>query len=463
MLRLAALTSVVLFAFPAVGGAAARTVIRVPQDYPTVQGAINAAADGDLVLVSPGTYTERINFQSKNITVESVDGAASTILDGSGAGVVAIVNADPGETPTLRGFTIRNGAGGTSADGGVDTYGGPALIENNRIVGNHFCDGGAVEAAFSTATIRGNFISDNSQTSCSGGVGGGGISIRGAGTVAVLRNVITGNSHGSWGGGLTLFAAGTPTISGNTISDNSAGAGGGAMWIVNHSDALITNNVIVGNHASEQGGGILWLVPSGYVGPRVVNNTIAGNTAAEGSAVYADGYDVAARLQNNILTGGGSAAVLECGDFNDPNPPVIVHNDVFNFGPGPRYGGICSDLTGQNGNIAADPLFANAAGGDFRLGTISPAVEVGLNAGAPATDIEGDVRPFDSNGDGNAVVDIGADEVAPRFDNRPLAPLSLDRLRPPTARGTCTRGSGGLLLPAMARRPQAPAWLKHCA
>src|SRR5689334_19154376 len=41
-------------------GATARTVLRVPQDQPSIQAAINAAATGDTVLVSPGTYVEHI-------------------------------------------------------------------------------------------------------------------------------------------------------------------------------------------------------------------------------------------------------------------------------------------------------------------------------------------------------------------------------------------------------------------
>ena len=54
----------------ALGGGMIR---RVPQDYPTVQAAINASADGDTVLVSAGTYAERTDFLRKDITVESVE------------------------------------------------------------------------------------------------------------------------------------------------------------------------------------------------------------------------------------------------------------------------------------------------------------------------------------------------------------------------------------------------------
>jgi len=46
-------------------------IIAVPRDYVTIQAAINAAVNGDTVLVSPGTYFENINFRGKNIVVAS--------------------------------------------------------------------------------------------------------------------------------------------------------------------------------------------------------------------------------------------------------------------------------------------------------------------------------------------------------------------------------------------------------
>ncbi len=65
---------------------------RVPQDYATIQSAIDACADGDTVLVSEGTYLENIRYRGKAIVVGSlylVDGDTThiekTIIDGSGS------------------------------------------------------------------------------------------------------------------------------------------------------------------------------------------------------------------------------------------------------------------------------------------------------------------------------------------------------------------------------------------
>jgi hypothetical protein len=396
--------------------AAAVMVLHVPQDYPTIQSAIDAAATGDTVLVAAGTYNETIDFQSKGITVASDSGAASTIINGDGVGHVVAMSANPGETPVLRGFTVRNGGPYGEVDGAIATGYGPALIENNTITANRFCQGGAITASFSAATIRNNVISGNSQVLCSGGVGGAGVSIQGEGTVQVLNNVITGNRHDSGAGGVELFGAGTPTIRGNVIKDNVGWVGGGVS-LVNDSDATITNNIIVGNQGA-QGGGIYVSVPFGARGPLVVNNTVAANRANTGLAVYATGFHAQTSFVNNILVGDGTAAVVECDGTYEPNPPIFQFNDVYNGGTGPAFGGTCTGQTGMNGNISADPSFVDAAGGDFHIRQ-GPAVDAGTNTGAPATDIDGDPRPLDGNGDGLAVVDMGADEILPGGDTTP--------------------------------------------
>ena len=103
--------------------ATSQTILNVPDDYATIQTAIDAAADGNVVLVQPGIYRENINFNGKNITVTSlyystndVSYVWKTIIDGSNpidvldASVVIIEN---GETnlAKLSGFTLRRGSG----------------------------------------------------------------------------------------------------------------------------------------------------------------------------------------------------------------------------------------------------------------------------------------------------------------------------------------------------------------
>jgi uncharacterized repeat protein (TIGR01451 family) len=401
----------------------AATVLRVPQDYPTIQAAIDAAAPGDTVSVSPGVYDEMIDNGSKAITIESTGGAAVTTIDGGSLGPVVILTANSGGSPVLNGFTIQKGRS-LGDGGGVITSGGSPVIENNVITNNVACDGGAgmVVGYGSAATISDNVISNNTQCfGYSGGVGGGGIALLyGSGSVQILGNRIVNNSFaGASGGGISLFGGASPTISANLISGNAAGGDGGGIWIVNDATPTIENNLIVGNSAgligtivpNGSGGGVYW---SGFwMGSlAVLNNTIAFNSGGQGSAIYGNSYQPAQAF-NNIVYGSVSGALIYCGNFNTQNPPLLTYNDVFNTGSGTGYGGICSDQTGANGNISAGPLFVDPASGDFHLQQGSPAIDAGTNTGAPAADLDGKPRPIDGNSDGVAIVDMGAFEFVP--------------------------------------------------
>ena len=71
------------------------------------------------------------------------------------------------------------------------------------------------------------------------------------------------------------------------------------------------------------------------------------------------------------------------------------------------------DPTGTNGNISVDPQFVDNFAVDYHLAPGSPAIDAGSPTGAPTTDFDGTSRPVDGDGNGSAVVDIGAFEHAP--------------------------------------------------
>jgi hypothetical protein len=136
---------VLLTALAGSNGTRAAT-ITVPGQQPTIQAAIDAASNGDVVLVSVGTYKENLNFHGKAINVTSVSGAATTIIDGNKAGSVVAFVSGEGQSSILNGFTIQNGLSSFSSlgfgdGGGILIQGSSPTITNNIISNNQACDG----------------------------------------------------------------------------------------------------------------------------------------------------------------------------------------------------------------------------------------------------------------------------------------------------------------------------------
>ncbi|MBT3252154.1 MAG: T9SS type A sorting domain-containing protein [Candidatus Marinimicrobia bacterium] len=147
--------------------------INVPADQATIQDGINAASNGDVVLVAPGTYVENIDFNGKNITVTStydpvtdLSGSLieTTIIDGNNDGSAVVLNSGEDNTAVLFGFTIINGyafnGGGIYVHGADPTFQYLIIAENNA----YFSGAGVyclnATTSFSNVTIANNEAGD---------------------------------------------------------------------------------------------------------------------------------------------------------------------------------------------------------------------------------------------------------------------------------------------------------------
>jgi hypothetical protein len=391
--------------------AAAGVVINVPASLPTIQAAIDAASNGDTVVVAAGTYLEHIDFKGKAIEVRSSAGPATTIIDAGGTNQVVTFKTGEGRSSVLRGFTVTHG-GGYYEGLGVFVQGASPTIVGNVITGNVWepesgaGKGIAVEGG--SPLIQANVIADNP-----GGAVGGGIAAR-EGEPEIVGNIIEGHSA-YFGAGVSLSGG---TLRDNVIRGNHAGSAGGG--VIADKNVSLVNNLIIDNSAVNVGGGVAWSPsPAAAYTASIVNNTLAGNQAPNGSAVLVGG--AGATLANNVLSGPSGSSVVSCLNAA-PGATVFSYNDVYNGTASPYAG--CSDQTGTSGNISADPLLD--AGYGLLAG--SPAIDAGVaGASVPTTDQAGNPRPTDGNGDGVAVVDMGAFEApaVPVPTYHPLTPARI--------------------------------------
>lgn len=388
---------------------AAPAVRTVPDQWPTIQSAIDASAAGDIVLVAAGDYLECIELRGRALTLASLAGPDRTLIHGQDACTVLTIQRGEGRDTRVEGFTLRGGRDAQHA-GGVHIEGAAPTLRDNIVEDNV---GGPLGHGISVVDSQGALLQANrvrfnrSLPGAHGAGGGGGIGVHG-GRAQILGNRIGANltAHSS-GGGLLLRDVSAILVQGNQIDGNRARLAGGGIAILGHSQVRMEQNLIIGNSLAEPGtgGGVHWLIAPGGPGPALVGNTIADNHALWGSAVHADGDDGMGLVVNNLILGGGNSA-LDCGDFFDGLPPLVLGNNIV----GGRSG-LCAGRPGAaDGNLSAMPHFQP---GSWRLASGSPGIDAGASPFASAkTDIDGAPRLRDGDGNGHEEIDIGAYETA---------------------------------------------------
>jgi hypothetical protein len=257
-----AVAALVLFA----AGIAYPAVLNVPSAaYPTIQSAIDAAADGDEVEIAEGEYVESINFNGKAITVRSTDPAdpdvvANTMITTGRWGTVVTFTSGEDLTSVLTGLTIAggdavlgDGSGGNG--GGIRCDGASPTISLNIIRDNRARScGGGIALIDSRAKLEANQIVNN-VADVGAGVYCSNCRKSGLRVLTVQECVIDGNVSALDGGGLYVIETDV-VFRGTTINGNSAGEDGGGVCADAASNATTEDSTTVSeNNAEGDGGG----------------------------------------------------------------------------------------------------------------------------------------------------------------------------------------------------------------
>jgi len=232
------------------------TILRVPDDYATIQAAIDAAEFGDTVLISDGTYTgsgnKNLDTLGKPIVVKSVNGSEACVIDCRNWGRGFIFQNGEREDTQIRGLTIRN------ANAREEDFGGGILCINNSSPEISFC----------------HLQNNTAQT-------GGGIAAIGSSPEIIFCDID--ENSADWDGGGIYLSASYSEIKNCKIYRNTAvGFNGGGLCVRNGSGVVIDECQVTENRSS-QGGGLAF---EGAYNCELNNSTIEGNTAFYGGGIY---------------------------------------------------------------------------------------------------------------------------------------------------------------------------------
>ncbi len=361
--------------------------------FDAIQEGIDAGSDGDTVLVADGTYTgagnKNLDFDGRAITVRSLSGAESCVIDCEGDGRGFRFHSNEGPTSVIRGFTITRGAINGNGAGIYCLFSSPTVLDC-KFVGN---------------TVGGWFES---------GAGGG--MYNAASSPTVINCTFIGNSGPnlfgeSYGGAIYNWLICHLTVINCTFNGNTAGVGGGICNV--GSNATVVNCTFTGNTATATnfggGGGIFNNGPTPSSVLTVINCTFSGNSAIVEGGGMLNVYFCTSNMANCVFWDNTPNAIYS----EQTTHTTVSYSDVEGGWPG-------------EGNIDADPLFVDPDGpdddpntwedNDYRLSPGSPCIDAADNTAVPLDSLD-----LDGDGDFDERIPLDLDGK-PRFVQDPFTP-----------------------------------------
>jgi parallel beta-helix repeat protein len=205
----------------------ASKILTVPDDYPTINNAVNQASPGDIILVKPGIYNENLLI-NKSLTLEGQN-SASTIIIGSGGNQTEAVVTLAADQSKIFGFTIESVdySNVSYYAYGIVVNGNNCTITRNNIHNSYI---GIFCAVQSSTAITDNRITQNKKD---------GIRFLGGSLNIISDNSVTQNGQS----GIAIDGY-SNTVSGNIVQSNFRGIGLGT------SNSVLFNNTLTSNNES---------------------------------------------------------------------------------------------------------------------------------------------------------------------------------------------------------------------
>jgi hypothetical protein len=310
----------VLLAIPA----AAQQTHTVPVPNLTIQSAVNIAASGDTIIVSPniggGPYFENVNLLSLNLTILA-NPVGGIIVDGSLAAPVFTIAGGQDASTLIDGFVIQHGLGGlvgsTTRGGGILCLDTGPRITNCTIFDNRADEGAGMYTLATSLALSFPQVADTIFTDNIAFVLGGGLLVDSSDGVneaqfddctffANLAQPMSG--PGGDGGGAALRGSSNPTLDHCLFHANVAHQRGGGVWVVDSAQGSFVDCDISGNRADVHGGGVAY---DGLRGTAFRHVTIANNLAAagDGGGVHGVGPEQLRPRFRNVLIKDNDAAL----------------------------------------------------------------------------------------------------------------------------------------------------------
>jgi len=331
----------------------------VPDDYPTIQQAINASANGTLIIVAPGTYNEALDTAGLAIHLQSSAGPGRTIINVGGMGTSAITIAN-GEGPDtiIEGFTFTGGQ--TQYGGGMYVNGADPTVINCHFIDNSATYGGGVAILDSGMSFAVDmFVTNNSAEQ------GGGVFVQNS-AVNFAVDMFISNNSAEQGGGMFIDSGSVAFPSETFIFENNAATVGGGIAIINGgSVAFPSETFILQGNTANIGGGLAVFDGIATLSGEV---TFQGNSAAEfgGGAAIFDGGGI--EFTSGVLVLDGNSAGIG-GGLAIKNTSEAFPSETFITGNSADVGG---GLAVMDGATVAFPseTFINANTATFGGGVV---------------------------------------------------------------------------------------------